>query len=66
MPKKFMVPVITSYYEYLEVEADTAEEAVEKVKLGQGDWDKSDMEYRETIAYGEDAGEVLEIRDERA
>jgi hypothetical protein len=59
---KFIVPLITSYYEYYEIEADTPEEAVEKVKDGDGE-EYCDPEWREVIAVGEDAGIIERVED---
>ena len=62
MSKKYIVPIITSFYEYVLVEADSPEEAVEKVKDADGE-DYGKPEFREVIAVGEDAGIIEEVKD---
>lgn len=60
---RYIVPLITTYYEYSSVEAENEDEAVEIVRDGGGDPIEDWMDFRETIAIGHDAGEVVE--DER-
>jgi hypothetical protein len=59
LAKKFIVPLITSYYEYVRVEAESPEEAVEIAKDAGGE-DTGIMDFREVIAIGDDAGIVVE------
>ena len=61
---EFIVPIITSFYEYVQVTADSRDEAVEIAKDAGGTELKSMTEFREVIAIGEDAGEIVEIDDE--
>ena len=58
---KFIVPFITSYYEYLEVEADSKEEAIEKAQDGDGQWIEHWQEFRDTLDIREEfVKEVVE------
>jgi len=45
---KYIVPIITSFYEYYEVEAASVDEAVAKVKDGDGE-EHCAPEFREVI-----------------
>lgn len=45
----YIVPIISSYYEYERVEADSPEEAVAKVKDGAGESIEHMMEWREVV-----------------
>ena len=45
----YIVPIISSYYEYERVEADSPEEAVTRVKDGAGDPIEHLTEWREVI-----------------
>lgn len=45
--KVYIVPIVTSYYEYERVEADSPEEAVARVKDGAGDSIEHMKEWRE-------------------
>lgn len=60
MPK-FIVPVITSYYEYYEVTADNKFEAIAMVKDGDGEEVEPWREFREVIDIQDHA--VEEVTD---
>lgn len=51
---RFIVPIITSYNEYISIEAESEKEAIELVRDGAGEEIEDLKEFRETIAIQED------------
>ena len=59
---RYIVPLITSYYEYIEVDAESPEDAIRRVKDAEGE-DYGTPEFREVLDVGPE--DRVELRDER-
>ena len=57
MAKYYIVPIITSYYEYMRINAESPEDAVQKVKDGDGAFVETWTEFREVLDIREDSVE---------